>query len=138
MENIVPDALVLKIVEHDTDVNMEDTTLYILYDTTLNKYIIRGKRKDTRHIVSNPYSFECDNAKNLVEFVEFLMDDHNEFSFVLYNYNNLPESSNDIDFDFLNQCAINANEMTGYDNRKLNRTDLFKMFRILRNVNNYY
>ena len=37
MEFTTPDTLVLKIVEHDIDLNRPDTTLYILYDKKEHK-----------------------------------------------------------------------------------------------------
>ena len=61
------DCLVLKIeeIEEVIEVIEEvetlkkkiDTTLYILYDTVKEKYIIRGKRRDLRYKKSNEYSF---------------------------------------------------------------------------------
>jgi hypothetical protein len=136
MEFIVPDTLVLKIVEHDVDLGRPDTTLYILYDKATHRYVIRGKR-NSRTIDSCTYSFECECANDLADFLEFLLDKTNNFSFILYNYDNLPATSNEITFNFLETYDSNVYEISGYDN-KLKRQYLLRNLRILRNIFNYY
>lgn len=138
MEFTVPDTLVLKIVEHDLDLHRPDTTLYVLYDKRENKFIIRGKRSDTPNSNSCTYSFECDFAVDLANFVEFLIDRKNKISYVLYNYDNLPNTSNDITFDFLHNYDNDEYELSGYDDKKLRRKELLRNLRMLRNVYNNY
>jgi hypothetical protein len=137
MEFAVPDTLVLKIVEHDVDLHRPDTTLYILYDKVTHHYVIRGQRNDTS-IKSCTYSFECEFANDLADFLEFILDEYNKYSVILYNYDNLPETSNDITFDFLKLHDSRVYELSGYDNQQLKRKKLLKCLRILRNVFNYY
>jgi hypothetical protein len=137
MEFAVSDTLVLKIVEHDVDLERPDTTLYILYDKAIHRYVIRGKRNDIK-IKSCTYSFECEFANDLVDFLEFLLDENNRYSVILYNYDNLPEISDEITFDFLKLRDSREYELTGYDNQPLKRKKLLKCLRILRNVFNYY
>jgi len=137
MEFIVPDTLVLKIVEHDVDLGRPDTTLYVLYDKATHRYVIRGKR-NSRMIDSCTYSFECECANDLADFLEFLFDKTNNFSFILYNYDNLPATSNEITFEFLETYDSNVYEISGYDNKKLKRQYLLRNLRMLRNIFNYY
>lgn len=137
MELTVPDTLVFKIVEHDVDLNRPDTTMYILYDKSTHRYVIRGKRNEVR-MESCTYSFECEIAHDLVDFLEFCLDQTNKFSYILYNYDNLPETSNEITFEFLNSNDSMVYELAGYDNQPLNRSDMLKCLRMLRNVFNHY
>jgi hypothetical protein len=137
MEFIVPDTLVFKIVEHNVILNRPDTTLYVLYDKVTHRYVIRGKRNDSR-VDSCAYSFECKHAKDLVYFLEFLLDKTNSFSYILYNYDNLPETSDEITFEFLKQYDSRVYELSGYDNEIYDRKDMLKKLRMLRNVFNYY
>ena len=137
MEFAVPDTLVLKIVEHDIDLCRPDTTLYVLYDKATHRYVIRGKRNDCK-VDSCCYSFECEFANDLADFLEFLLDETNHFSFILYNYDNLPETSNEITFDFLKLHDSRVYELSGYDYQPLKRKNLLKCLRMLRNVFNYY
>jgi hypothetical protein len=138
MEFTVPDTLVLKIVEHDVDLGRPDTTLYILYDKREHKYIIRGKRFETPRVKSRSYSFECEFAHDLPDFIQFLIDDLNTVSYILYNYDNLPETSNEITYEFLHDCDDKPYEISGYDNMPLKRGQLLKNLRMLRNIYNHY
>lgn len=137
MEFTVPDTLVLKIVEHDVDLCRPDTTLYVLYDKATHRYVIRGKRNDSR-IDSCTYSFECEYANDLADFLEFLLDKTNTFSYILYNYDNLPETSNEITFEFLKMYDSRVYELSGYDNEIYHRKTMLKNLRMLRNIFNYY
>ena len=50
METAVPDCLVLKIEEYDSETYELDTTIFLLYDKKEHQYVIRGKRAVTeRH-----------------------------------------------------------------------------------------
>jgi len=137
MEFTVPDTLVLKIVEHDVDLGKPDTTLYVLYDKATHRYVIRGKRGDDRD-KSCTYSFECKSHNDLADFLEFLLDRTNTFSYILYNYDNLPETSNEITFEFLKMYDNKVYELSGYDNELYRRKNIIKNLRILRNIFNYY
>lgn len=138
MEFIVPDTLVLKIVERDTDLEEDDTTLYILYDKKIHRYVIRGKRRETESLNSCTYSFECEFAKDLADFIQFLIDKKNDISYILYNYDNLPPTSNEITYEFMELYDSKVYEISGYDNQKLKRKELLKNLRMLRTVFNYY
>lgn len=138
MELPAPDTLVLKIVEYDSGTRKIDTTLYVLYDKVEEKYVIRGRRADGRRLKSCTYSFDCENATDLADFIEFLIDDENILSYILYNYDNLPRDSNEITYDFLEEYDDQTYEISGYDNQPLKKATLVKILRMLRNVFNYY
>ena len=135
MEYTVPDTLVLKIVERDG--HKIDTILYIFYDKSVERYIIRGSRAPTPHIKTCSYSFECESTRHLVDFIQFLIDPTNSSSIILYNYDNLPLTSNEVTFDFLSEYDNLRNEISGYDNVILKRKLLLKNLRMLRNIFNY-
>jgi len=133
----IPDTLVLKIIEHDVDTKREDSTVFILYDIATHRYVIRGQRNTTVREYTS-YSYEANSSICLEEFLSFLFDRTNEFSFIMYSLTNLPESSNEITFDFLNDSAVVENEISGYDNQKYKRSKVLKNLRMLRNIFNYY
>lgn len=134
MDTGLPDTLVLKIVEYDS--HNVDTTLYILYDYTKECYVIRGNRPETRRLQPLNYSFECESTSVLVDFIKFVIDSKNEISYILYNYDNLPSTSDEITFDFLHEYDDNAYEIAGYDRQKLRRSSLSTYLRMLKNVFN--
>ena len=140
MDYTVPDTLVFKIIENVDDDT--DTHLYLLFDHSLNTYVIRGKRigfnaKTGLSSMSNSYSFECDCEIDLINFIEFVVDpnDYN-LSYTLYNYTNLPLLSNDITYEFLETSQTAMNEIVGYDDVSLNRKRLTMIFNLLKNVYN--
>jgi len=137
MDIIVPDTLVLKIVEYDSDTNKPDTTLYLLYDKSIHRYVIRGRRQETASYNSCSYSFECVGVCDLADFIEFIIDSENNVSYILYNYDNLPVSSNEVSFEFFKQYDDITYEIAGYDNKSFKREQLIKYLRMLRNIFNY-
>lgn len=136
--DIIPDCLVLKIEEHDTTLQELDTTVYILYDKEEHKYVIRGTRRCTPEHQSCTYSFDCEYAHDLVDFLKYIICKKNTINEVLYNYDNLPATSNEITFDFLQENDERPYEISGYNGLKCNRKRLLRNLRMLRNVFNYY
>lgn len=137
-QNIIStDCLVLKIVEFDTETHKSDTELYVIYDKMQEHFMIRGKRRDTRKITSAPYSFNCDTAANVYDFINLTICRYNLISYTLYNYDNLTDDNT---FEFLYNCNDPAYEIVGYDNIKLskNKKHILKVLRSLREVYNHY
>ena len=132
----VTDCLVFKIVEMDVDTAEIDTTMYIIYDKTTRKYLIRGKRSDTSRFQSCTYSYDCEFASDLADFIQYLICQDNTVNEILYNFDELPENSNDITFEYLNEYDHPAYEISGYNNQKINRTTLLRNIRMLRNITN--
>jgi len=138
MTNVSTDCLVLKIAEH-VDGEL-DTTLFILYDNNEETYLVRGKRSD---VFGKPemvaYSFYCKCASELIDFIGFVICKKSKISYTLYNYDDLPNDSDDIDFEYLKELDGDiAYELAGYDNKNFNKKEILKFLRMLRNVFNYY
>lgn len=135
--NTSTDCLVLKIVEFDPDTQKTDTELYVIYDKKNHAFMIRGKRRDTRKITSIPYSFNCDTAADVYNFIEITICRFNLISYTLYNYDNLTDDNT---FEFLHRCNDPAYEIVGYDNITLskNKKHIMKVLRSLREVYNHY
>jgi hypothetical protein len=133
----ITDCLVLKIEENDTDTKDLDTTLFILYDKKEHEFVIRGKRF-SKNMDSCTYSFNCEFAEELADFISFVICTKNKWSYSLYNYDNLPNTSSDISYEFMSDNSSRIYELTGYDYEKYDRSKLLKHLRMLRNVFNYY
>jgi len=134
----VTDCLVLKIEERDVVTKDLDTTVYIIYDKKEHNYVVRGKRSPLKHCDSCTYSFICKDRSDLEDFLSFVVCRKNLWTFVLYNYDNLPYDSNDITYEFLKEYESNVYELSGYNNTKYSRKSLSLTLRMLRNVFNYY
>ena len=133
-----PDCLVLKIEEYDISNGKLDTSMFVLYDQNNQVYLVRGTRVETKNLSSVPYSFTCDKMKDLANFISVAICDDNRTSYILYNYNNLPLSSNDITYDMLYDEEEPAHEICAYDNMKYDRKALIKYLGMLKNVFNCY
>ena len=133
-----PDCLVLKIEEYDISKGKLDTSMFVLYDQNNQVYLVRGTRVETKHLSSVPYSFTCDKMEDLADFISVAICEDNRMSYILYNYNNLPLSSNDITYDMLYEEEDETNEVAGRDNMIYDRKALLKYLGMLRNVFNCY
>lgn len=131
------DCLVLKIEEYDIDNGNLDTTLYIIYDKKEEKYVIRGKRY-SENMESCTYSFNCEFTQELFDFITFVICKQNRWTYVLYNYDNLPATSDEITYEFLKSDESKVYELGGYDRQKFKESELLSNLRMLRNVFNYY
>ena len=134
----VTDCLVLKIEERETDVELLDTTIYVIYDKRERNYVIRGKRRATETADSCTYSFVCKDHRDLADFLSFVICKDNFWTYVLYNYDNLSYDSDNITYEFLKENESNVYELTGYNSENYNQKRLCRTLRMLRNVFNYY
>jgi hypothetical protein len=134
----VPDCLVLKLEEIERETNELDTTIYIFYDKKTHYFYVRGQRRWSPKHQSCTYSFQCEFAQDLVEFLDYIICKKNTVTEILYNYDNLPGESNDVTFEFLHDYDHVDYEISGYNNVKFSKKKLSNTLRILRNVFNYY
>jgi len=138
MDTVSSDCLVLKIEEH-VDGEL-DTTLFILYDNNEETYLVRGKRSNVFGKPETvPYSFYCNYASDLIDFINFVICKKSRISYTLSNYDDLPNNVDEIDYQYLKELDGDiAYEIAGYDNQKYNKKEILKLLRVLRNVFNYY
>ncbi len=134
----VPDCLVLKLEEVEESTNKIDTTLYILYDSKKQHYVLRGQRRVSVYYDSCSYSFICKCENELVDFLDYIICKDNLVNETLYNYDNLSHESNNITFEFLKKHEDKDNELSGYNDKSLKRSRCLKILRMLKNVFNYY
>jgi len=138
MTKFSTDCLVLKIEEHiDGEL---DTTLFVMYDNNEDTYLVRGKRSNVFGKPETvPYSFYCNYASELIDFIGFVICKKSKISYTLSNYDDLPNNADEIDYQYLKELdGDNAYELAGYDNKNFNKKEILKFLRMLRNVFNYY
>ena len=138
MTSINSDCLIVKIEEKvDGDI---DTTLFILYDKNEEYYIITGKRNTIKgKIEPEPYKFYCKYSSEINDFISIVICKHSKINYTLYNYDDLPNNSDEIDFNYLKYLDDNIGyELAGYDDQKYSKKDIMKYLRIIKNVFNYY
>ena len=128
------DCLVLRIVEHDIETYQVDTTMYVLYDSNYETFVVRAKREGewTTH------SYYCTGVSDLADFISTVICRKNSWSYTLYTVEHLGNNSDDITFEFLENKVSKETELCGYDGLTYKGKTLKKMLGILRNVYNYY
>ncbi len=136
--NNMPDCLVFKFEEIEADTGKIDTTIYVLFDQREEKYVVRGQRRWTPRYQSCTYSFDCDHICDLVEFLQYVVCSSNRVNEILYNYDNLPDDSNKITYEFLHDYDHSDYEISGYNDRKFSSKRLFKNLRMLRKIGNKF
>lgn len=138
VKQVVSDCLVLKFEEIEDDTNNIDTTIFIFYDTNQKHYVVRGKRRDTKKYQSCTYSFNCQYASGLVEFLQYIICHSNSVNETLFNFDNLPMNSDDITYEYLYNYDHPKYELSGYNNAKILNKKLLKKLEMLKNIYNYY
>lgn len=134
----VPDTLVLKLEEVEKNTDKIDSTLYIFYDKRTHHFFVRGRRRWSHKHQSCTYSFQCEFADDLVDFLRYIICKNNTINEVLYNYDNLPCDSNDVTFEFLHDYDHSDYEIVAYDKMRFSKKGIVETLRMLRNVFNYY
>ena len=134
----VPDCLVFKFEEYAVDLKEFDTTVYVFYDKSEHHYVVRGQRRWTPKHQSCTYSFNCEFAKDLADFLQYIVCKDNRVNEILYNYDNFPSNSNDITYEFLHDYDHSDYEISGYNDQKFGRKRLLRNLRMLRNIHNQY
>lgn len=134
----VPDCLVFKFEEVEKETGNIDNTVYVLFDQRTENYVVRGQRRWTPRYQSCSYSFECDNQRDLADFLQYIICSDNRVNEILYNYDNLPDYSNEITYEFLHDYDHQDYEISGYNDKKFSRNRLFKNLRMLRKISNQF
>jgi len=134
----VPDCLVFKIEEIECDNDKLDTSLFIFYDQREKKYVLRGRRRWTQNFQTCTYSYDCKSIDDMVVFLSYIIAKNNRINEILYNYDNLPDSSNDVTFEFLFEYENKDYEISGYNNNMMSKKRLHMLLRMLRKVGNKY
>ena len=130
------DCLVLKIDELNSSEDIE-TTLYILYDKMNHHFLIRGQRFSEEENYY-PYSFNCEFAADLELFIKFVLNNGNKVMYEMLNYQELPESNEDITFEYLDENNSPANQVIGFLPNTYSSKKILSMLRMMREVFNYY
>jgi len=93
--------------EHDSTT---DTRAYIYYNIDCKMYHIIGKRRNSRHSKSIPYSFMCKQSKDIISFLMSIIG-RNNLNIELHNSHMI----SDVTFDYLSRNIHGSTEIVAYD-----------------------
>ena len=133
----VTDCLVLKLEEFERNTDNIDNTIYILYDTNKETYIVRGTRNGLVN-GQKDFSYECENMDSLIVFVRYAIGKNNRVSESLYNFPEMYVESSNITFDYLCERSRESEEISGYMITRIKKSRLKKLLIMLRDLGNYY
>ena len=121
-DNTPPDCLVLEIYVNN-QIFDERKRVFVWYDSYERRFFLRGKNDDTEIISYNPFNFKSKRASHVADFLNLIIDKRSILEVALYNFMDLPLSSNDITYEMLleNEYAevIYTNENYPLKNHKL-------------------
>ena len=132
----ISDCLVLKISEFFVD-NDPDNILYIFYDKMEHQFFIRGSQSSSK-FEFYPYSFRCEFAADLEEFIRVIISEDSKIIYELLNYTELPMDSDDITYNYLEETETPMIQITTIMSKDYNSRGVLTFLRMLRNVFNYY
>ena len=121
-DNTPPDCLVLEIYVNN-QIFYERKRVFVWYDSYERRFFLRGKNDDSEIISYNPFNFKSKRASHVADFLNLIIDKRSILEVALYNFMDLPLSSNDITYEMLleNEYAevIYTNENYPLKNHKL-------------------
>lgn len=97
-------------VEEKGEDNLVDTRAYIYYNIDCKMYHIIGKRRNTKHEKSIPYSFMCKKSKDIISFLISIVSS-NKINVELHTAPMMTGAT----FDYLSKNIGVATEIVAYD-----------------------
>jgi len=144
-EKEIDSCLVVCFEEHETDDDgndLIDTRLFITYDHTTSAYVVNGKRQDIfskkgRNKTNlKPFVFCASESIDIVDFILLSFSRSNSLSYIMYNYNNLPEDACELTYEFMESNMDRRYEIAAFDNVDVRRNHIRRLVRLTKNMYN--
>jgi len=124
------DCLILRIDEHQLNGSTFTTNhMYVLYDANASHFLIRGVSYDI------PFSFKARYNRDVRQFVECVTIPSSTLYYSLYNYPDLPTTSDKITLEYLSELS---DEYALSLDKTSNNVSLKSMISMVQNMFNYY
>ena len=133
--------LVLFIEEHYYNFTKKDDTIdstcYVVYDDMEKEYFVCGSRvSDEHNKMFGEYHFYCKSRSVLLNFLSFVFKTgESNINYGIYNYTNIFDKTERVDYQFLNEHREYENEIALYEEmpyRRSKMNDLLKMIKYVR------
>ena len=144
-EKEIDSCLVVCFEEHENDDDgndLIDTRLFITYDHTTSAYVVNGKRQDIfskkgRNKTNlKPFVFCASESIDIVDFILLSFSRSNSLSYIMYNYNNLPEDACELTYEFMESNMDRRYEIAAFDNVDIKRNHIRRLVRLTKNMYN--
>lgn len=129
-------TLLIELLDTETLDTKIQGKLYVLFDFNSNQFIVRGIN-DLE--IGNSYSFVVDEhkKKSLVDFID-LFSNEEQIRLTIYNFNDLPLSSEEITFEYLEEYASEEYEFLSYRSDFFSKNGMRKILSVISSLCNYY
>ena len=144
-EREIDSCLVVCFEEHECDDygnDSVDTRMFITYDHATSSYVINGKRQDIfskkgRNKTNlKPFVFCAQESSDIVDFIFSTFSKNNSLSYIMYNYNNLPEDACELTYEFMESNMDRRYEIAAFDNVDIRRNNIRRLVRLTKNMYN--
>jgi hypothetical protein len=126
-------CLVLCIDEYDN--NDIDTRIFISYNEEIESYVINGKRNDlSKDPYFQPFMFCAQKSNDVIDFISLTLNTKSNFSYTLFNYNNLSYDIKDITYEFMEDNIDRRYEIAAYDNVLYSKKKFRQLVRLTKNL----
>jgi hypothetical protein len=144
-EKEIDSCLVVCFEEHETNddgIDSIDTRLFVTYDHATSAYVVNGKRQDIfskkgRNKTNlKPFVFCASESDDIVDFIMLSFSGSNSLSYIMYNYNNLPEDACEMTYEFMETNMDRRYEIAAFDNVDIRRNNIRRLVRLTKNMYN--
>ena len=144
-EKEIDSCLVVCFEEHETNddgTDLVDTRLFVTYDHSSKAYVVNGKRVDIfskkgrNKTQLKPFVFCAQESNDIVDFIILAFSRSNSLSYIMYNYNNLPDDACDMTYEFMETNMDRRYEIAAFDNVDIRRNHIKKLIRLTKNMYN--
>jgi len=119
-----------------------DTRVFISYNELSGVYVINGKRDDIfgkkgRNKTNfQPFMFCAESSNDVIDFLSLTLNTKGNFSYTLFNYNNLSYDMSENTYEFLQENMDSRYEIAAYDGIEYDRKKFRKLVRLTKNMYN--
>lgn len=144
-EKEIDSCLVVCFEEHEDGedgTDLIDTRLFVTYDHSTKAYVVNGKRQDIfskkgrNKTQLKPFVFCARDSDDIVDFITLSFSRSNSFSYIMYNYNNLPEDACEMTYEFMESNMDRRYEIAAFDNVDVKRNHIKRLVRLTKNMYN--
>ena len=143
-EKEIDSCLVVCFEEHENDDGEDkiDTRLFVTYDHATESYVVNGKRQDIfskkgRNKTNlKPFVFCAEESSDIADFILLAFSKNNSLSYIMYNYNNLPDDACELTYEFMESNMDRRYEIAAFDNVDIRRTHIRRLVRLTKNMYN--
>ena len=127
------DKLVL-FIEEKYD-GIVDMSCYVLYDVAEKEYFVCGTRSDDADFKYAPFHFFCKSKQTLLSYIKFITNaNDSRLTYGLFNFNNIFENVEYIDYERLCAKRCDSNEIAVYVDMDFNKKQIMELLVILKEV----